>query len=151
MIVLRFFVLALAALVFSSSGALLAQAKASILLESSNGVGLEFATQGASQQFRTAGAKVSKLKVTYRPGSKTSKSVELTSQTAGVFAWTPTSPGLVTVAAHVEGQAKALVTKNFSVRFAEGSVLGIFVMLFAAILLFGGAAISIRALLRADA
>lgn len=137
--------------VFGAALAGEAAAQATLRLESEDGAALDFATQGQTHQLKCSDTTASKLTVTYRPNSKTSVSMDVVGGGDGAFAWKPASPGLVAISAFVPGTESAVATKNFSVRFAETSVVGIVVMLFAALLLFGGAAFSIRALLRDDA
>ena len=88
----------------------------------------------------------SSLVVLYRPNSKTSveQSVAISD---GRATWIPTSPGLASLDL-LDHDKTSLAKRTVSIRFAETSYVGLAVMILAAVLLFGGAAISIRALLR---
>ena len=78
--------------------------------------------------------------VTYRPGAITAHD-ETFAPGAATFAFTPSRAGVVSVVA-APGAARSL-----SVRFQGAPLSGIAVMAFAGLVLFGGAALSLRALL----
>lgn len=82
---------------------------------------------------------VDSVTVTYRPGSVTSTS-ETFAPGAATFEFTPSQAGVVSVSA---GGA----SRNLSVRFRDTPALGLLVMIGAGLVLFGGAAVSLRALL----
>lgn len=82
---------------------------------------------------------VDSVTVTYRPGAITAHSESFAPGSA-VFEFTPTRAGVVSVAS---GDA----SQSLSVRFRGAPVSGIAVMVLAGLILFGGAAISLRALL----
>ena len=120
-----------------------------ITLTAADGAQLEFPVEGKPCRVASFGDAVA-LRVTYRPNSKTIEAVTLTPTAAGDFEWTPKAAGLAMlelVPSEAE-DAKAIAKKTVSVRFDGLSVVGLFVMIFAALFLFGGAFISIRALLR---
>lgn len=82
---------------------------------------------------------VDSVTVTYRPGSVTATSETFTPG-AAEFTFTPSQAGVVSVRAGESSQ-------NLSVRFRDTPALGLLVMIGAGLILFGGAAISLRALL----
>ena len=82
---------------------------------------------------------VDSVTVTYRPGAITAHSETFAPGTA-TFEFTPERAGVVSVAA---GDA----ARSLSVRFRGAPLGGIVVMVLAGLILFGGAAISLRALL----
>ncbi len=87
----------------------------------------------------TFSAPVDTVRVTYRPGALSAHTETFTPGAAS-FEFTPERAGVVSVAA---GDA----TKSLSVRFKEAPLGGLVVMVLAGLILFGGAAISLRALL----
>jgi hypothetical protein len=94
------------------------------------------------------GIKGSTLKVVYRPNSETS--VE---QDAGPFlsdgsiVWTPEHPGIASLVV-LNAQGEAIGSKDVAIRFSGIPAFGILVMLFAGLLLFGGAGWSLVLALR---
>lgn len=82
---------------------------------------------------------VDSVRVTYRPGAITATSETFTPG-AATFEFTPTRAGVVSVAA---GEA----SQSLSVRFRGAPLAGLVVMVLAGLVLFGGAAVSLRALL----
>ena len=88
----------------------------------------------------TFDAPVDTLKVTYRPNSVAAFTDEIVLGGATETEFTPAHPGIIQVAA---GDEK----KSLSVRFVSPPISGILVMLLAGIVLFGGAALSMRMLL----
>lgn len=108
-----------------------------------------FAVEGQTVSVRSQNAAATTLSVTYRPNSKTSEVQTVGNPIDGVFQWTPTDPGLAALSV-LGPDGQSLATKNVSVRFAQTSIVGLVVMIFAALVLFGGATISIRALLSAE-
>ena len=82
---------------------------------------------------------VDSVTVTYRPGAITAHT-ETFAPGAASFEFTPTRAGVVSVAA---GDA----AQSLSVRFRGAPISGIIVMVLAGLVLFGGAAVSLRALL----
>lgn len=82
---------------------------------------------------------VESVDVTYRPGA-VSAHTETFTPGAATFEFTPERAGVVSVAA---GET----SRSLSVRFQGTPLGGIAVMFFAGLILFGGAAISLRALL----
>lgn len=86
---------------------------------------------------------VSEWKATYRPNSGVEEvAIELTAPST-TYTWTPDRAGLVQLSA---GSA----SRNVSVRFSSFPVLGLFIMLIAAAVLFGGAGFAFRMLFRRD-
>lgn len=87
------------------------------------------------------------VRALYRPNSETAHTEELgTTGDDGRLAWTPADAGVVTLATH--GDAGAVAQARVSVRYGSFPLLGLLVMLAAALLLFGGAAIGFAWLLR---
>ncbi len=82
---------------------------------------------------------VDSVTVTYRPGAVTAQEEVFTPGSA-VFEFVPERAGVVSVAS---GDA----SQNLSVRFQGTPLGGLIVMVLAGLVLFGGAAISLRALL----
>ena len=82
---------------------------------------------------------VDTVAVTYRPGAITAHTETFTPG-AAVFEFTPSRAGVVSVAA---GDA----AQSLSVRFRGAPLSGIVVMVLAGLILFGGAALSLRTLL----
>lgn len=82
---------------------------------------------------------VDTVRVTYRPGAITAHTETFTPGSA-VFEFKPTRAGVVSVAA---GET----SRSLSVRFHGAPVSGLVVMGLAGLILFGGAAFSLRALL----
>ncbi len=82
---------------------------------------------------------VDTVTVTYRPGAITAHTETFTPGSA-TFEFTPERAGVVSVAS---GDA----AKSLSVRFRGTPISGIAVMVLAGLILFGGAALSLRALL----
>ena len=82
------------------------------------------------------------VRVVYRPGSVAADTVVLRAE-GTTLTFTPTAAGVVNVSAGDD--AKAL-----SVRFASTPISGLFVMIAAGLILFGGAFFALRALLAQD-
>ena len=82
---------------------------------------------------------VDSVTVTYRPGAVTARTETFTPG-ATSFEFTPRRAGVVAVAA---GDAAT----SLSVRFTRAPLPGLLVMIVAGLILFGGAAVSMRALL----
>lgn len=82
---------------------------------------------------------VDSVRVTYRPGAITAH-VETFTPGAATFEFVPERAGVVAVAA---GEA----SQSLSVRFQGTPLSGIVVMVLAGLVLFGGAAVALRALL----
>jgi len=95
------------------------------------------------------------IRAIYRPGSQVEKT-EVLVEGGNLAYWKPKAPGLVKLEAYAITKAKdgkwkrtPLDEEFVSVEFAKGFPLGVVVMVLAALILFGGVGISIRALLRA--
>ena len=82
---------------------------------------------------------VDTVRVTYRPGA-ISAHTETFTPGAAAFEFTPERAGVVSVAA---GES----SRSLSVRFQRAPLSGVVVMILAGLILFGGAALSLRALL----
>jgi hypothetical protein len=97
-----------------------------------------------------AGAVVEAL---YRPNSQTSHRAALApTDAAGATAWVPEDAGIVTLTARAPGAGDAsppLATTNVAVRYGGFPAPGVFIMLLAGVLLFGGAAAGMWMLLGA--
>ena len=87
----------------------------------------------------TFSAPVDSVSVTYRPGAITAHTETFTPG-AAVFEFTPTRAGVVSVASGETAQ-------SLSVRFRGAPLSGLVVMILAGLILCGGAALSLRALL----
>lgn len=84
---------------------------------------------------------VDTLKVTYRPGATTSTSETLLLNGATSTEWTPTQAGVVELAIGEDTE------QNVSVQFRETSGLGLFVMIVAGMILFGGIGFAFRSMM----
>lgn len=85
----------------------------------------------------------------YRPNSETAHTEELgPTGPDGSLSWTPADAGVVTLQAAGDGEAQPLAQLQLAVRFGAFPVVGLLVMVVAAVLLFGGAAVGFRLLLR---
>ncbi len=78
--------------------------------------------------------------ITYRPNSNIEKKEVLKSNNS-IFEWIPKKEGVVSIKSSNE-------TINVSVRYQNFSVSGLFVLLFAGTVLFGGVAIAFRVLFK---
>lgn len=84
----------------------------------------------------------SELLITYRPNSAVVRRDTIkASSPSSVFVWTPEIAGVVKITAGSD-------SKNVSVHYARLSVRGFFVMIFAGLLLFGGAIFAFKTLFR---
>ncbi|MFQ5507506.1 MAG: hypothetical protein ACE5F1_22305 [Planctomycetota bacterium] len=113
----------------------------------------EFLVEGSEARLRLVVAGEMKLRAVYRPDSEVEDFDELTADSDGWIRWTPRFAGLVLLEAYrvegVEDKQKIVVASRVvSVSFASGFTIGIVIMIVAGLLLFGGAFLSIRALLR---
>ena len=88
------------------------------------------------------------LSVTYRPNSATEDTMVIGKFDAdGRISWCPEEPGITSLIAK-DAEGKTLATLNVATCFSSTPYLGLVVMVFAGILLFGGAAISLVMALR---
>ena len=106
-----------------------------------------FFVEGEAEELRWVGPGDAKLEVIYRPGSSVEAREELSADSEGRIRWTPKNAGLAKLVATVDPKTK--VERLVSVSFASTFTLGLVIMVVAALVLFGGAFFSIRALLRA--
>lgn len=89
-----------------------------------------------------------RLEALYRPNSQTSFRESLpATDAAGASVWTPRDAGIVTLAVLPAGDGSPLATHTVAVRFGSFPGLGVAVMIFAGLLLFGGAAFGLVMLL----
>lgn len=89
------------------------------------------------------------LSARYRPNSETVHTEELgITGPDGSLTWTPADAGVVTLEATGAGSAQPIAQHQVAVRFGAFPAVGLLVMLVAATLLFGGAALGFRLLLR---
>jgi hypothetical protein len=108
--------------------------------------------EGATTSVRATDGTLLSLVVTYRPGSD----VEITETlevAGGQASWTPLHAGLANLDAEIEpaaGGEAVPYTQMVSVRFDTFLTAGLVVMVVAGTILFGGAFVSIRALLRGE-
>lgn len=86
----------------------------------------------------------------YRPNSETAHTERIgVTGPDGSLSWTPADAGVVTLQAAGEEGAAPLAQAQVAVRFGGFPPVGLAVMIFAALLLFGGAALGFWLLLRA--
>lgn len=85
---------------------------------------------------------VDTLTIVYRPGSTTSTTETLALHGDMSTTWTPTRAGVVRLAPNDQG------AQNVSVRFQKTPGLGIFIMIAAGMILFGGIGFALRSMLR---
>lgn len=83
------------------------------------------------------------LTVTYRPNSSVPRIEEIATNGLTTVSWTPTNAGVVALAA---GSA----SMNTSVRYQSAPMGGIFVLIVAGLILFGGAIFAFRLLFQDD-
>jgi len=88
------------------------------------------------------------VRFTYQPDAPVS-STETLAVEGGSLTWTPQRPGIVKIEA-LGGDASAIAAVDRSVRFDGAPGSGVAIFLVAALVLFGGAAWSLRLLLRND-
>lgn len=87
------------------------------------------------------------LWVVYSPNSETQTETEIGRFTdAGAITWEPTRFGIATLSVRNDGGA-SIATENVAILFARTPVAGLLVMIFAGILLFGSAGLSLRSVL----
>jgi len=90
-----------------------------------------------------------RLWVIYSPNSETQTEEEIGRFTSGgAMTWDPTRSGIATLSAR-DDRGGSLATENVAILFAKTPGSGVLVMLFAGVLLFGGAGISMRLVLSA--
>ena len=89
------------------------------------------------------------LWVVYSPNSETSTEEEIGRvPPGGGVLWTPSRSGIATVSLR-DGSGTILVAENVAILFDRTPSSGVLVMIFAGILLFGGAGFSLRSVLKA--
>jgi hypothetical protein len=89
-----------------------------------------------------------RLWVIYSPNSETQTEEEIGRfSSGGAMTWNPTRFGIATLSAR-DDQGGVVATENVAILFAKTPKAGVLVMLFAGVLLFGGAAFSLRSVLR---
>ena len=87
------------------------------------------------------------LWVVYSPNSETSTEEEVGRfSPGGTVTWSPSRFGIATLSARDAG-GQVVAAENAAILFAETPPAGVLVMLFAGVLLFGGAAYSLRSVL----
>jgi len=107
--------------------------------------------EGETYPVRATGGRLWGLHITYRPGSDVEDTKSFVSPPDGVAEWTPAHAGLARLEAWITpagGGETVAHEQMVSVRFGSTLTTGLFVMLVAGLILFGGAFVSIRALLR---
>lgn len=88
------------------------------------------------------------LWVVYSPNSETQSETEVGRLSgSGEITWIPSRFGIATLSVR-DGSGAAIASENVAIVFASPPLSGVLVMLFAGALLFGGAAISLRSVLR---
>ena len=89
-----------------------------------------------------------RLWVIYSPNSETQTEEEIGRfSSVGSMTWNPTRSGIATLSVR-DDQGGVVATENVAILFAKTPGSGVLVMLFAGVLLFGGAAFSLRSVLR---
>jgi hypothetical protein len=120
--------------------------------------GTVFLTQG--ERYEVTGplklegaAQLQKVEFEYRPGSKVARRKSLEAESPGVYLLTPEEPALGKVIATYQNpdSSHQKLQRSVAIRFDSTLPLGLIVMIVAGIVLFGGASLSIRALLNQDA
>jgi hypothetical protein len=98
-------------------------------------------------------AQLQKVEFEYRPGSKVARRKSLEAESPGVYLLTPEEPALGKVIATYQNpdSSHQKLQRSVAIRFDSTLPLGLIVMIVAGIVLFGGASLSIRALLNQDA
>ena len=87
------------------------------------------------------------LWVIYSPNSETSTEEEIgVVPTTGKVTWTPSRSGIATVSVRSD-DGGAVASENVAILFSKTPMAGLMVMIFAGILLFGGAGITMRLVL----
>ena len=87
------------------------------------------------------------LRVVYQPAAPVAKRVTVSESARSVVKWTPTKAGVASVEA-VDSAGQVLAKKDVSVKFANTPPAGIAIFVIAGLVLFGGATLSLRSLLR---
>lgn len=95
-----------------------------------------------------------RVEAVYGPNAKVAKRVVIgtVSKQTPALNWTPERPGIVTLELHVQGSApgsKPLAKTTLSVAFNGTPTSGVLMMLAAGLVLFGGAFITLRQIMRA--
>jgi hypothetical protein len=86
--------------------------------------------------------------VVYSPNSETQEETEIGRLSeSGKIAWKPTRFGIATLSARDES-GSTVASSNLAIVYATTPLSGVLVMLFAGALLFGGAVVSLRSVLR---
>ena len=89
-----------------------------------------------------------RLWVICSPNSETQTEEEIGQFSSdGVITWNPSRFGIATLSAR-DDQGGIVVSENVAVLFAKTPTAGVLVMIFAGVLLFGGAAFSLRSVLK---
>lgn len=89
-----------------------------------------------------------RLWVIYSPNSETQTEEEIGRfSSAGAITWNPTRFGIATLSVR-DDQGGVVATENVAILFSKTPGSGVLVMIFAGVLLFGGAAFSLRSVLR---
>jgi len=111
------------------------------------------AGEGRQVRAKPGAGRLVALAVTYRPGSEVEIAGTVAVTPDGTAIWTPARPGLAELDATIAppGGKPFHYKETVAVRFANRVSVGLFVMIAAGLILFGGAFLSIRALLRRDA
>jgi len=111
----------------------------------------DFPVAGTGQNVSLTGAEDAdhlRLWVVYSPNSETQTEEEIGRfSSQGTISWNPSRSGIATLSAR-DAAGEMVAVKNVAVLFAKTPAAGVLVMLFAGILLFGGAGLSLRSVLR---
>ena len=111
----------------------------------------DFPVVGEDQNVSVSGVERAddlRLWVIYSPNSETQTEEEVGRfSSGGAITWNPTRSGIATLSAR-DDQGGAVASENVAILFAKTPGSGVLVMLFAGVLLFGGAGFSLRSVLR---
>lgn len=110
----------------------------------------EFPVVGQDREVSVSGVERAEdlvLWVVYSPTSETSTEEEVGRfSTDGTVTWSPSRFGIATLSAR-DDAGQVVAAENAAILFAETPGTGVLVMIFAGVLLFGGAAFSLRSVL----
>ena len=110
----------------------------------------DFPVVGRNQKVTLSGTEQPEdltLWVVYSPNSETQTEDEIGAfSSTGVITWIPARFGIATLSVRTDDGEK-IASENVAILFAETPVAGVLVMIFAALLLFGGAGFSLRSVL----
>ncbi len=113
----------------------------------------DFPEVGKDQTVALSGADGSEhlsLWVVYSPNSETQAEEEIGPFPGAEITWNPTRPGIATLSAR-DDDGNTVASLNVAILFSSTPVSGVLVMFLAGVLLFGGAGLTLRSVLRTEA